>query len=236
VADALRFPQPPGRGSGGPVAGFPQVTDTAPRQGGRGFVYASWWCSDLATRLTMPCPDGATWRQTHVEMALFMIGKPPKGDAMPTAPVARAGGAVLAGKAAKAMANNEPLQDAAREQFLNQIQKRQAKQRAARFAFQTGSELAQVQYADGIQRWTIFKDKTPIASFPGFNGDLSLALVHHDLDRLNLRDPEAVQAEAEEEKETKKIKVPDWMPWFGGDAREEPPEVRYLPRQAMTTE
>ncbi len=221
---ALRFPQPPSRSAGVAVTGFPRVADSTPRQAGRAFIYASWWCREVARQTLSPCPDPAGWSATHIEMGLFMIGKANtgKGDAMPGVPgaVVRTGAALGGSKGAKAVAQNEAVQAAAQQQLLNLMQKREAKQRAARFAFQTGSEVAQVQYDDGVQRWTVFKERVPIAAFPSFSGDLSAALVHHEFDRLELRDPESVQEEAEQERDAKRFKLPAWMKRAGIDEAE----------------
>jgi hypothetical protein len=85
----IRFPQPQGR-SGQPFPGVP--TGASPRQGALAFVYASWLCQSIATRITAVCPDPAGWSATHVEMALFTIGDPKSRGAVTTpAPRSRFG-------------------------------------------------------------------------------------------------------------------------------------------------
>jgi hypothetical protein len=69
----IGFPQPQGR-NGQPFPGVPALASA--RQGALAFVYASWLCQSIATRIDAVCPDPAGWSATHVEMALFTIGDP----------------------------------------------------------------------------------------------------------------------------------------------------------------
>jgi hypothetical protein len=73
---ALVFPQPPGR-TGLRPEGFP-VLGTE-KQARLGFVYASWFAQDVAGQIELACPDPAGWDVRHVEMALFMLGRPNGG-------------------------------------------------------------------------------------------------------------------------------------------------------------
>jgi hypothetical protein len=75
---ALVFPQPQGR-TGLRPDGFP-VLGTE-RQARLGFVYASWFAQDLAGQIDRACPDPAGWDARHIEMALFMLGRPNGGIA-----------------------------------------------------------------------------------------------------------------------------------------------------------
>jgi hypothetical protein len=81
---SIRFPQPQGR-NGRPFPGVPTLASA--RQGALAFVYASWLCQSIATRIAAVCPDPAGWSATHVEMALFTIGDPKtRGAVTPPAP------------------------------------------------------------------------------------------------------------------------------------------------------
>jgi hypothetical protein len=75
VPDALRFPQPQGR-TGSRPDGFPRLGARADAQARLGFVYASWLAQDLAVRIGATCPDPSGRDARHVEMALFMLGRP----------------------------------------------------------------------------------------------------------------------------------------------------------------
>lgn len=72
-SELFRFPWPPGR-SGAPIAGFPKVAKTAPRQAMLGFVYASWLCRLIAQELNLKNETTFKWEAYHVEMALFTLG------------------------------------------------------------------------------------------------------------------------------------------------------------------
>ena len=83
----IGFPQPQGR-NGQPFPGAP--ASASARQGALAFVYASWLCQAIATRIDAVCPDAAGWSATHVEMALFTIGDPKtRSPGMPPQPRSR---------------------------------------------------------------------------------------------------------------------------------------------------
>lgn len=69
----IGFPQPQGR-NGQPFPGAP--ASASARQGALAFVYASWLCRAIATRIDAVCPDASGWSATHVEMVLFTVGEP----------------------------------------------------------------------------------------------------------------------------------------------------------------
>jgi hypothetical protein len=80
----ISFPQPQGR-NGQLFPGAP--ASASARQSALAFVYASWLCQAIATRIDGVCPDAAGWSATHVEMALFTIGDPKtRGSGMPPQP------------------------------------------------------------------------------------------------------------------------------------------------------
>jgi hypothetical protein len=72
-------------------------------------------------------------------------------------------------------------------------ERRQARERAMRYAEQTDALLGQVQFPDGPLRWTVFKSDEPIAAFPSYDGDLHDALKHHVIERLGLTSPEKMR-------------------------------------------
>jgi hypothetical protein len=81
VPAPLLLPQPVGR-TGGPADGFPILgTD---RQGRLAFVYASWFAHEVASQISVRCPDPDGWDARHVEMALFMFGNPMRTLVPPT--------------------------------------------------------------------------------------------------------------------------------------------------------
>lgn len=76
LGDLLRFPCPLPRSGREPPAGFPRLR--TPPQARLGFIYASWLCKALASRLNEsfgpPLPD-TRWSPYHVEMVMWMLGK-----------------------------------------------------------------------------------------------------------------------------------------------------------------
>jgi hypothetical protein len=76
LPSALVFPQPRGR-TGLRPNGFPMLGTE--KQARLGFIYASWFAQDLADQIDLPCPNPAGWDVRHVEMVLFMLGRPTDG-------------------------------------------------------------------------------------------------------------------------------------------------------------
>ena len=107
--------------------------------------------------------------------------------------------AVGAGSGAASEAAAEAAQrakQASMQAYGDRVERLKAKQRAIKYAEQTGSRLAKLQFEDGAERWVVFKGSPPrpIASYPAFAGDLTEALRHHQINRARLRAPRAVAA------------------------------------------
>jgi hypothetical protein len=78
----------------------------------------------------------------------------------------------------------------------------QARGQAIRYAEQTGGLIGKVQFADGVQRYVVFKDGQPRACFPTLAtvddlADLpeaiARALPDHDLESIERRAPEEIR-------------------------------------------
>ena len=106
------------------------------------------------------------------------------------------------------MLQSEIVRHTTEEQLLGQLEKHQVKAQAMRFAHQTNSEAALVQYPDGPQRWTIFREGEPIAAFPVYTGDLAAALTFHDFSKLEMQKPAQLEEEIRAERENRKLRLP----------------------------
>lgn len=208
IQERLALPIPPARGSRR-VEGFPPLRDGARSQARLGFYFNSWLCRGVAQRLA--CSAGAPaggWKPVHLEMALFTLGgagpnelqlktipsTPPPGPIAD--PVTAAAVKSVAKKAAASAAASEAAsrgKDAAFVSVSDQVDRIRAKQRAVKFAQQTGGRLAHLQFGgDGLERWVVFKAGEPIEAFPRYDGDLKDALKHHT--RIKTRPPATVRA------------------------------------------
>lgn len=206
VPGLLGIPVPPGRVLRRLPDGFAQVATR--RQAQLGFVYSSWLLRAIAESLdgSRVAPEGNRWRLRHVEMACFMLGSPAAewpdkaddasiqqnrldGHRMATGgSKAAVAGIAVAGKVASV------LEDSGLDFLQDQIDVIWARERAIRFAAETGSVARELQFADGKRRWVLVKDGVPIASFPEIEeGTLEEALRHHDLDELGLEDAKALR-------------------------------------------
>ena len=87
---------------------------------------------------------------------------------------------------------DQKVKDEVQRQIDDQTAKRNAFRNAYRYAQQTRSEVAHLQFADGQQRWVIFRDGRKIACFPPFEGDLDEALSLHVLDDCIISPEEAL--------------------------------------------
>jgi hypothetical protein len=213
----LRFPTPPAQKERA-VEGFPSLGADAGNQARLGFCFASWLCRGLAERLNgQPGPQEG-WRPVHVEMVLFTLGGEPlhalqlqaaqhpssEGNTM-VDPASAAGAKTAAKKIATRLAASEAAsrgKDAAYGAISEQVDRIKAKTRAIKYAQQTGGRLALLQFADGGERWVVFKDGKPIAAFPEFAGNLEEALTHHS--KIRTRLPRSVKATLPASK-TKKV-------------------------------
>jgi hypothetical protein len=72
---------------------------------------------------------------------------------------------------------------------------------------QTNSEAALVQYPDGPERWTIFKDGEPVVAFPVYEGDIANALQFHDIARLRMQKPAEMREELDRERAERRDKI-----------------------------
>jgi len=198
-----RFPQPPGRIIGRGVPGFQTLGAGSSRQAALVFVYSSWLSRKIAGRLNEigePNPAGDQWSALHVELALFTAGgiqpdnTPSEGDKVPAVSAAGKtagfiGGALVPSRLAEQGA------DVARTEAQRMLDKQNAFRNAVRYSQQTGSKMARLQFSNGDQHYVIFKGDEAIAAFPEFLGDLSEALVHHEMDKLPKLSPrEALDA------------------------------------------
>jgi hypothetical protein len=198
--DLTDFPQPPGRDAGRGVAGFPGISVNATSQAVLAFVYASWFARALAAELelgSVPRPANDRWSPMHIEMALFEAGVrplvPPEGDSMTPTVAARgaaAGSAAVVKQALDALGITEVAKNTGKSEAQRQLEKTNAFRNAVRYAQQTGSRLVRLQFADGEQRYVVFKDQQAIAAFPSYDGDLNDALIHHDRSCFELLAPD----------------------------------------------
>jgi hypothetical protein len=193
------FPQPPGRAPGRGVVGFPALAHGARRQAVLGFLYASWFAravaAELGRRRASKGPQGP-WTAMHVELALFTAGGLAPGRPLSdrgghvSPPIPAAGAAKAAGAALAAAGVIDWAKDATVSEAQRQAARRNAFRNGVRYAQQTGGSLVRLQFADGEQRYVVFKEAEPIAAFPVFAGDLNDALVFHERARLELLTPE----------------------------------------------
>ena len=79
------------------------------------------------------------------------------------------------GKVARGALKSDVVRGTLEDQLTQLVNQQFAKVRAMRYARETDSVAAQVQFADGPQRWVIFRDGVPIASFPGYDDELEEA-------------------------------------------------------------
>lgn len=221
----VQFPQPSGR-SGDPFRGVPTLSSS--RQGAMAFVYASWLCQSIAQRIVGPCPDHHGWRTVHVEMALFTLGSPKtrKDKAMPSpkkAAVKESGNIPLSPSAAavevgRQLLQSEIVRHTAQRHVLTRLERFQAKGQATRFADQADCEVALLQFPDGPERWTVFKDGEPILAFPVYEGDLVNALQFHQVDRIKMRKPAELASELEREKKARRDRLRVWSKKTAGES------------------
>jgi hypothetical protein len=106
-------------------------------------------------------------------------------------------------------ANSDVVRATFDDQLAVLIEQQFAKVRAMRFARETDAVAAQAQFSDGHQRWVILREGVPIASFPGYDGDLEEALRFHNYERLRMREPDdlATEIDADREKRRKRWKI-----------------------------
>jgi hypothetical protein len=83
------------------------------------------------------------------------------------------------------------------EDFIDEGKKAtQARGQAIRYAEQTGGEIGKVQFADGVLRYVVFKERVPKACFPVLDAEgnlseaISDAMAEHDLDRIGIKPPD----------------------------------------------
>ena len=69
----LRFPWPVGR-VGKPTPGFPHLGAGPSRQSRLGFIYSSWFCRLVASRLNHLEIGNIQWSAYHIEMVAFQLG------------------------------------------------------------------------------------------------------------------------------------------------------------------
>ena len=100
--------------------------------------------------------------------------------------------AAAAALIAKELELDQKLKDEVQQRIDDQTARRDAFRNAYRYAQQTKSKVAHLQFADGQQRWVIFRDGQKIACFPPFEGDLDEALGLHVLDGLIISPEEAL--------------------------------------------
>ena len=71
-----------------------------------------------------------------------------------------------------------------------------------RYALQTDSVAAHVQFDDGVLRWVVFNDDVPIASFPSYEHDFEEALSFHNYKRLRMLEPSQLAKQIAEDRKT----------------------------------
>jgi hypothetical protein len=219
-----RFPQPPGRVPGRSLSGFPLLAASATRQAALAFVYASWLARGIADELNrrvIPNPADVPWTALHVELALFTAGPLPlvndeEGSNMAAGPAAAAATPAAKAAAVKTMQMLAAmgLADYGKNLGLTQAERqmahRNAFRNAVRYSQQTKSLMVRLQFADGEQRYVVYKDDAPIAAFPPFYGDLNDALAFHDPDAMQKLTPEGAleKRRSARAKRTLKDKLP----------------------------
>lgn len=149
----------------------------------------------------------------------------PKGPRVAVSKATKVAPTTAAKNAITKNAGSEVVRGTLEEQVGTLIEQQFAKVRAMRFARETDSLTAQAQCADGHQRWVIFKDEAPIASFPSVDGEFEEALRFHNLERLRMREPRELAAELEADREARKKR---WRIWAGESGSEQEDVVEEL--------
>ncbi len=115
-----------------------------------------------------------------------------------------------AGNAVKAAVQSNVVRNTVEDQLTQLINQQFAKVRAMRYARETDAMAAQVQFADGPQRWVVFREGVPIGSFPGYDGDLEDALRFHNHERLKMRAPRDLAVEIAQDRDARRKR---WKVW-----------------------
>lgn len=221
------LPQPPGRVAGRAAPGFPTLQAAATRQAALAFVYASWLIRGIAAELnarSIANPAGTPWTAMHVELALFTAGALPVLDTtdvgsskMTPGPAAAAAlpGAKAAAIRAMQTFGAMDLAEAGKNFGVTQAERQAAKRNAfrncVRYAQQTKSRMVRLQFADGEQRYVVYKDDEPIAAFPPYDGDLSDALAYHEAEAITKLTPEDALEHRKSARAKRSIK--EKLPW-----------------------
>ncbi len=224
------FHQPPGRTAPG-FRGVPRVRTDA--HGRDSFLRGSELLYTIARHVPQPCPDEGGWRVVHLEMAAFALGDPNlRGEVPMTDIPARAGkrrrvptAGRIAKDAARSAVQSDFVKSAVEEQLSAALLQQFAKAQAMRFARQTDSVAARVQFSDGVQRWVVFNQETPIAAFPPFGGDLDETLRFHNLERLNMQQPGELADEIERDRDKRRNR---WRVWARNRGEDEETLVQGL--------
>ncbi len=135
-------------------------------------------------------------------------------------PVSVTGATIAVGRQ---VLQSEIVRQTAQQHVLSQLERLQAKGQAMRYAEQTNCEAALVQYPDGPERWTIFKDGEPLLAFPVYDGEIASALRFHDISRLKMRKPAELAEEIKQERQRRKERLQPWRK--GKDASTSGPPV-----------
>jgi len=221
------LPQPPGRVAGRAAPGFPTLQAAGTRQAALAFVYASWLIRGIAAELNVRAiasPAGTPWTVMHVELALFTAGALPVFDTtndrssrMTPGPAAAAAGPAAKAATLKAMQTLGAMglldigKDFGVTQAERQVAKRDAFRNSVRYAQQTKSRMVRLQFADGVQRYVVYKDDEPIAAFPPYCDDLNDALAYHDAEAMTKLTPEDALERRRSARAKRSIK--EKLPW-----------------------